>query len=87
MVSNDHIWRVWVRNLHRWGLQDITAAFLEATGPLLILGAQLVYIGQPFFKGWTSSDNIQAIANILEDTEQRQAFISLLREEPASELL
>lgn len=82
MESNNHIWRIWARNLHRWGLQDITANFLDAAGPLAILGAQIVYMGQPLFNGWRSSDNLQAIAQMLEDTEQRQAFVSLLREEP-----
>ena len=82
MVSNNHIWRIWARNLHRWGLQDITATFLDTAGPLAILGAQLVYLGQPLLNGWTSSDNLQAMAQMLEDTEQRQAFVSLLREGP-----
>lgn len=81
MESNNHIWRVWARNLHRWGLKDISATFLETVGSLAILGAQFIYLGEPLMKGWSPSDHLQAIANMLEDTEQRQAFIAYLREE------
>jgi hypothetical protein len=81
MESNNHIWRIWARNLHRWGLKDVSATFLEAAGPLAILGAQFIYLGQPLLSGRGFSDHLQAIANMLEDTDQRQAFASYLREE------
>jgi len=81
MESNNHIWRIWANNLHRWGLQDIFATFLESAGPLAILGAQLVYLGQPLLNGSASADHLKAAANILEDTDQRKDFVSYLREE------
>jgi hypothetical protein len=81
MESNNHIWRIWARNLHQWGLKDVLATFLEAVGPLAILGAQFIYLGQPLLSGRSTSNHLQAIANMLEDTDQRQAFVTYLREE------
>jgi hypothetical protein len=57
------------------------ATFLDTAGPLAILGAQLVYLGQPFLRGHTSSSHLQAIADVLEDTDKRKAFVSYLRGE------
>ena len=56
MDANHHIWRVWANQLHMWGVNDLVATLLEALGPLTILGAQLVYIGQPLLTGgrWTT---------------------------------
>jgi hypothetical protein len=48
MESNQHIWRVWVEKAHRWGFEDEIATLLEAAGPLTTLGAQMIYLAQPF---------------------------------------
>lgn len=50
---------------------------LEAGAPLTVLGAQALYIGQPFFGGkqWTS------FAHMLEEDDEVQAFAHYLRGE------
>ena len=80
MIANQHIWRVWAESLHRWGVNDTVAAFLEATGPLTVLGAQAVYIAQPALTGVLPASHLQALVEVLEDSTQTQAFAAYLRE-------
>ncbi len=80
MDSNHQIWRVWASTLHRWGLQNLVASFLEAAGPLTLLGAQAIYLGQPFLKGILPANHTQALAELFEDSRQAQEFVSFLRE-------
>lgn len=81
MDANCQIWRVWAENLHRWGLRDLTASFLEVAGPLTMIGAQLVYIGQPLFRRSSGAAHVEALANVLENPQERLAFIRFLRGE------
>ncbi len=85
MNSDQHIWRLWVKNIHRWGVQDMIAALLDAAGPLTLLGAQIVYIGQPALKQLFPEQHISALAELLEDTTYTREFVSLLREVASSE--
>jgi hypothetical protein len=80
MDVNHHIWHIWVSNLQRWGVHELTATFLETAGPLSILGAQVIYLGQPLLNIFLSSDYITALADLLDDTTQTRAFVSHLRE-------
>jgi hypothetical protein len=73
-------WTRWVEALENWGLRDFTAWVLEAAGPLSLLGAQFLYMGQPFLRPLVSADGLGALAQILEDHEERQAFVGFLRE-------
>lgn len=81
MQDSKHIWQDWARILHRWGVQDIVASLLEAVGPLSLLGAQLVYLGQPLFGRLAGNDHLEALAHMLEDRADTQAFVNFLREE------
>jgi hypothetical protein len=81
MHDSKHIWQDWARILQRWGLQDIVASLLEAFGPLNLLGAQVVYLGQPLLGHLAPIDHLEALAHMLEDRADTQAFISILREE------
>ena len=81
MLSDRHIWQGWAQKLHCWGLEDWTASILENAGPLTWLGAQLVYLGQPFLTPMTPGSHIQALVELLEDPESAKTFISMLREE------
>jgi hypothetical protein len=85
MLFNQHIWRDWARNLHQWGLDNLTASLLESAGPLTILAAQMVYIGQPFLKLAVQENKIDALAQMLEDTQQKRSFISIIREAGSGE--
>ena len=80
MNANRHIWRIWVDSLHRWGLQNLIASLLEGLGPLTVLGAQFVYIGKPVLNGVLPADHLQALSELLEDRDQAQSFVAILRE-------
>jgi len=80
MDKNHHIWRIWVKSLHRWGVEDLVASLLEAAGPLTIIGAQLIYIGQPILNGVVPDGHLSVLTGTLEDDDQRDAFVSYLRE-------
>lgn len=77
-----HIWRVWARFLHRWGLEGFVAAFLSAAGPLTVIGAQVVYIGQPILDGFLPNGHMDALARLLEDANRTEEFVRYLREAP-----
>jgi hypothetical protein len=50
---------------------------LEAGGPLTILGAQAVYLSQPFLGG----KKLDALDHMLEEDKESQAFARYLRGE------
>jgi hypothetical protein len=79
VVQNQHIWQNWADTLNRWGLGNLTATFLEALGPLSLFGAQVVYVGQPLFNPLLPEGHLDALADMLENPQETQAFISVLR--------
>jgi hypothetical protein len=81
MESNHHIWRGWAVNLHKWGLHEVAASLLEATGPLALLAAQLVYLSEPVFNGLTPAGTSRALVGMLEDDAGRAEFLKILRKE------
>jgi hypothetical protein len=81
MNSDQHIWRVWANAMQRWGIHDWVASLLEAAGPLTVLAAQVLYVGQPLLNQAIPGSHIDAIARILEQPAQARAFASFLREE------
>jgi hypothetical protein len=78
--NHRHIWQVWAETLQRWGLQNLVATLCEATRPLNLLGAQVVYLSQPLFKQLFPADHLDALVDILEDPEQMQRFTQILRQ-------
>lgn len=80
MMFDQDIWRVWARILHRWGVNDWVASFLEAAGPLSIVGAQLVYLSQPIVGRFIADGRLNVLARMLEEPDQARAFVTLLRE-------
>lgn len=75
-------WSAWVRFLDRWGLGETFAALLESTGPLKLLIAQLVYLGQPLFSAG-SPQKWQAFAGLLENEAESRSFAAFIRKEEA----
>jgi len=69
----------WIESLYKLGLQNLTATFLEALGPMNLLGAQLVYISQPVLSPFIPKDQSQDLAKILEDPSETTLFIEALR--------
>jgi hypothetical protein len=74
-------WPIWMDTLRRQGLAELAAWALEAAGPLNILGAQALYIGQPFIPASTSQ-GLRALANLLEQEDETRAFVTLLKGKP-----
>jgi len=78
----DHdIWREWARALHRWGFGKAVAALFENAGSLLFLGAQVIYLGQPFINPLISEDKLNNLAKLLENSRNRSNFLNALRED------
>ena len=78
MDSPRTYWPKWTESLQRLGLDGFAALFLEASGPLHILGAQLLYMGQPFVNP-QAGNGIRALANLLEQEDEAQAFAAMLK--------
>lgn len=74
-------WPAWSGLLRQWGLDGAAGALLEASGPLSLLLAQVVYIGQPFLGGREPGGQLQAFSRLLENPLEAQAFAAYLREE------
>jgi hypothetical protein len=70
----------WALSLSRRGLNEVTAMILEAMGPLAVLLAQVVYLGQPFLKNALPDEQWLSLITMLEDPQQRTDFIALLEE-------
>lgn len=76
-------WPSWVATLRRYRLENIVAWLLEASGPWAIIGAQMIYIGEPLLQPFVETDQMEALANLLEDRDEGRAFLKYLQEEPA----
>ena len=76
-MSSRTDWSKWIDTLHRFKLEGFVSLALSAGAPLTLLGAQALYITQPFVGG----KQIEAMAHMLEDEEETQAFARLLRGE------
>ena len=70
-------WSQWAESLRRLKLDGLALWLLEAGAPLTVLGAQVMYMTQPFLGGKESN----LLAHMLEDNEETQAFMKLLRGE------
>ena len=75
----------WIQALYKLRLQNLAAAFLEALGPVNLLGAQLIYLSQPILSPFVSREVSQDFAKILEDPSETELFIkALLAYEPSN---
>ncbi len=70
-------WTQWAESLRRLKLDNLVAWVLDAGAPLTVLGAQAIYLTQPFLGGKHST----AIAHMLESDEETQSFARVLRRE------
>jgi hypothetical protein len=70
-------WHNWAETLRRLKLDGLVSWLLEAGSPLNVLGAQALYVSQPFVGG----KQIGSIAQMLEDENETQAFVYFLRGE------
>ena len=70
-------WIEWANTLERFKIKDLSAWLLEIGEPLMPIGAQMLYIGQPFL----NRDSTNNLARLLEDKEEVRAFATFLRKE------
>ena len=70
-------WSQWAETLRRFKLDGFASWLLDAGAPLPVLGAQALYLGQPFLSG----DKFNALAHMLEEDSETQAFVRYLRQE------
>lgn len=79
------IWKNWATAIQRLGLQNLAVTMLEAAGPVNVVGAQLVYLSQPVLDSIVAKDQLSALAEMLEEPKQTQAFIDFLQEQDLQE--
>lgn len=70
-------WPRWAESLRRYQLNEMIALFLEAGSPLALFGAQAIY----FSGGTGKSGQLAALAHLLEDENELQAFASYLSQD------
>lgn len=79
-MEQEQIWKTWAEHLRHWRLGGFVAWFLDSASPVHLVGAQLVYIGQPVLEAFVPQGQFKALASILEQPAQAQAFATYLRE-------
>jgi hypothetical protein len=84
MYAKRTIWTQWADSLKKWGMEGFAAWALEAGAPLGLLGAQLIYIGQPLLSPFLPLEQTNTLAGLLEDRTEARAFIDFLKNGAAS---
>jgi hypothetical protein len=77
MKSTREYWPRWAESLRHYQLHELIASLLEAGSPLALLGAQALYFGRVFM----ANDQLTALAEMLEEDSEAQAFASFLLKE------
>jgi len=70
-------WTKWSNTLARFKVKNLSIWLLEIGEPFMPIGAQLLYLGQPFL----GYDRVKDLANLLEDKEEARAFKAYLKKE------
>lgn len=73
-------WPAWAERLQHWKLTAFAAWLLEAGGPFALLSSQALYFAHPFLGG----EQIEVLANMLEEDDEVLAFASYLRKEASA---
>lgn len=70
-----------VDRVKRWPeLAGLLASFLDAAGPLTLLGAQTLYLSEPVLSIFTGEGKLNALAEVLEDPARVQQLKTRLEE-------
>ena len=80
MSTSQAVWQDWIAFLHQKGMAKLTASLLEATSPLAVAGAQLLYVGEPILSAFLPTSGMNAILELLEDDRKYHGFITALKE-------
>jgi hypothetical protein len=68
----------------RLGLTAPTILFLETFKPLAFIGAQMMWVAQPFLSLWWKEKDLRDLALVLEDPAGVEAIIDRLESSSAS---
>ena len=79
-MQSNTAWSQWAESLRRYKLDGLVAWFLEASAPLTAVGAQMIYMTQPFLGG----NDSKTIAQMLEEEEETLGFVRYLRDKDRS---
>jgi hypothetical protein len=74
-------WEGWARSLQQRKLNGAAEIILDALGPLTVILAQFIYIGQPYLQNLKPSTEWLDLAHMLEHPEESREFVALLHEE------
>jgi hypothetical protein len=80
MDAHRQIWERWMPAIQRWGMVPWLARVLEASGPLHLLSAQMIYLTQPVVGRFLPQADLLAAAHLLEDPLELHQFTAHLRE-------
>ncbi len=81
MNEETTLWRDWAAWLREKGLAELVSTMMEGLAPLLEMGAQLLYLGQPLLSLAIPNRTLNALAHLLEVPEARLRFQDWLKEE------
>lgn len=84
MQRDPQILHLWAKKIRKIGMHEFAAAFLEAGAPLGVLGAQILYLGQPLLRSAMPDEHLLALAQMLEEPTSVRRFAAYLREENAA---
>ena len=74
-------WPRWADFLRQRRLDWLACWAIEAFGPLMPLGAQVLIAGSPFLRPVISVHQTASLADLLDDPVEARAFARFLREE------
>ena len=77
MQNLNPVRRKWAEILARYKVNFFVAWLLEAGEPLMLVGAQMLYFGQPFL----GNEYTENLAHFLENQDETRAFATFLRKE------
>jgi hypothetical protein len=77
-------WSKWANFLRIHQLDGLVAWAMEAAGPMTLIGAQVLYLGDPLIRPVIPGRQLDELVNLLEETSETQAFVAYLRGDHSS---
>jgi hypothetical protein len=77
-TQSQEVYASWARQLELRGLSQPAGFLLQVFSPASYLFFQFYLVGQPWLKSFMQADRQQALADLLDDESNYQAFTQLL---------
>ena len=78
--ARNSIWPHWAQFLQQNRLDKAAASLIEAAGPIAFVGAQAIYLVQPWIDPGRPENQWLALAELLENRDELRNFAAFLRE-------